>query len=64
MLSISVNFLINGNKDAKANATLKNNELLSKFKDVEALPDKDQSILMSAFSTYIRDYKAKLTYTS
>ncbi len=64
VLDTSVDFLINGNKDEKAKATLKNNELLSKFKDVEALPDKDQNILMSVISAYIRDYKAKLTYAS
>lgn len=64
ILNTSVDFLINGNQDEKAKATLKNNELLNKFKDVEALPDNDKNILMSVISAYIRDYKAKLTYAS
>ena len=61
-LDTSVDFLVNGLKDEKAKASLKNNELLQKFKDIDALPEKDQNILLSVISAYIRDFKAKQAY--
>jgi len=62
VLDSSVDFLINGNKDEKAKATLKNNELLTKFREMEALPDKEQSALLTVISAYLRDYKSRLNY--
>lgn len=62
VLDTTVDFLINGNKDEKAKATLKNNELLSKFKEMEALPDKEQNVLLNVISAYLRDYKSRVNY--
>jgi transcriptional regulator with XRE-family HTH domain len=62
VLGTTVDFLINGNKDEKAKATLKNNELLTKFKEMEALPENEQSSLLNVISAYLRDYKSRLNY--
>ena len=48
----------------KAKATLKSTELLTKFKDIENLPEKEQSVILEVISAYIRDYKAKQAYSS
>lgn len=62
VLNTSVDFLINGDTDEKAKATLKNTELLQKFKEMDTLPDKEQSVLLNVISAYLRDYKAKQAY--
>lgn len=58
----SVDFLINGNTDEKAKATLKNTELLQRFKELENLPQREQSVILEVITSYIRDFKAKQTY--
>jgi transcriptional regulator with XRE-family HTH domain len=62
-LNTSVDFLLNGNKDEKAKASLKNSELLQTFKEVDALPEKDQALLMHFINVYLRDAKARATYS-
>ena len=62
ILDTTVDFLINGNKDEKAKATLKNNELLNKFREMEALPDTEQNALLTVIAAYLRDYKSRLNY--
>jgi transcriptional regulator with XRE-family HTH domain len=64
ILNTSVDYLINGTGDEKAKATLKSTELLTKFKDIENLPEKEQSVILEVISAYIRDYKAKKAYAS
>jgi transcriptional regulator with XRE-family HTH domain len=61
-LNTTVDFLINGNKDEKAKASLKSSELLQRFKDLDTLPEADQNILLKVITAYIRDFKAKQAY--
>jgi hypothetical protein len=49
---------------AKAKASLKNSELLQRFKEIDVLPEEEQGILLKVISAYIRDYKAKQAYAS
>lgn len=62
VLQTSVDFLINGNTDEKAKISLKNVELLQRFKEVEAMPDREQSVLLEIISAYVRDFKTKQSY--
>ena len=62
VLNTSVDYLINGNTDEKAKATLKNALVIQKFKEIDTLPEKEQSILLNVISAYIRDYKTKQAY--
>lgn len=57
VLNTSVDFLINGNTDEKAKATLKNTEILQRFKEVETLPDREQTVLLEIIGAYIRDFR-------
>lgn len=61
-LGTSVDYLINGNSGEKAKATLKNTELLQRFKEVETLPDREQNVLLEIIGAYIRDFKTKQAY--
>lgn len=62
VLGTTVDFLLNGNSGEKAKASLKNAELLNKFKELEALPDKEQNMIIQVVNALIRDYKAKQAY--
>lgn len=59
VLSTSVDYLISGDKSEKAKNSLKNAELLQQFKEIVALPEQEQAILLKVISAYIRDFKAK-----
>ncbi len=61
-LSTSVDFLISGDKNEKAKASLKNSELIQRFKEVDSLPEDEQSVLIKIISAYVRDYRAKQAY--
>jgi transcriptional regulator with XRE-family HTH domain len=61
-LDTSVDYIINGNTDEKAKASLKDAELIRYFKDIDQLPDVDKSTLIKVISAYLRDYKARKTY--
>ena len=47
----------------KIKATLKSTELLTKFKDIENLPNTEQCVILDVISAYSRDYKAKQAYS-
>ncbi|MFT3750119.1 MAG: hypothetical protein QM768_17510 [Agriterribacter sp.] len=53
-----------GDKNEKAKTSLKNAELLQKFKEMDTLPEDEQSILIKVISAYIRDFRAKQAYAS
>lgn len=62
VLGTSIDYLINGNTDERAQAALKNAELLQRFKEVETLPEREQSVLMEVIGAYIRDFRTKQAY--
>jgi transcriptional regulator with XRE-family HTH domain len=61
-LGTSIDYLISGDKTEKAKATLKNSELIQRFKEVDTLPDEEQGVLIKIISAYVRDYRAKQAY--
>jgi transcriptional regulator with XRE-family HTH domain len=64
VLGTSVDYLISGDKTEKAKASLKNSELLQRFKEIDTLPEQEQAILIKVISAYVRDFKAKQAYAS
>jgi transcriptional regulator with XRE-family HTH domain len=62
VLGTSVDYLISGDKSEKAKASLKNSELLQRFKEIDALPEPEQHVLLKVIAAYIRDFKAKQAY--
>lgn len=62
VLGTSVDFLISGDKSDKAKASLKNSELLQRFKEMDSLPEDEQGVLIKIISAYVRDYRAKQAY--
>ncbi len=64
LFGTSVDFLINGQSEEKAKATLKNAELLKQFKQMEDLPEEDRMTVIKFLGAYLRDFKAKQAYAS
>jgi len=64
LFGTSVDFLINGQSEEKAKASLKNAELLKQFKQIEELPEEDQKTVLRFVGAYLRDFKAKQAYAS
>lgn len=61
-LDTSLDYLINGNKDDKAKASLKDAEVIRCFKEIDSLPESEKAPLIKIISGYIRDFKTKQTY--
>jgi hypothetical protein len=51
-------------KNEKAKASLKNSELLQRFKEVDTLPEEEQTTIIKVISAYVRDFRAKQAYAS
>jgi len=61
-LDTTVDFLISGDKTEKAKAAIKNSELLQSFKEMDVLPEQEQTMLVKIIRAYVRDFKARQTY--
>jgi len=63
-LDTTVDFLINGNTEDKAKASLVDAEVIRYFKEVDTLPQEDKSALLRVIAGFIRDVKTKQAYAS
>lgn len=64
VFGVSIDFLVRGEKDKYANDSIKDNELVNQFKQLNDLPKEEKNVVLKFVGAYIRDYKAKLTYAS
>ena len=63
-LDTTVDYLLNGNTEDKAKATLVDAEMIRYFKEMDALPQDDKTALLRVMSGFIRDVKTKQAYAS
>jgi transcriptional regulator with XRE-family HTH domain len=63
-LDSTVDYLVNGGTEDKANASLNDAEVIRYFKEVDALPQEDKSALIRVIAGFIRDVKTKQAYAS
>ena len=63
-LDTTVDFLINGNTEDKANAVLNDAEVIRYFKEVDNLPSDDKTALLRVIGGFLRDVKTKQAYAS
>lgn len=61
-LDTTIDFLINGNTEDKANALLSDAEVIRYFKEVDGLPQEDKSALLRVIGGFLRDVKTKQAY--
>lgn len=63
-LDSTVDYLVNGSTEDKAKASLQDAEVIRYFKEVDALPQEDESALLHVVAGFIRDVKTKQAYAS
>ena len=62
LFGTTVDVMVNGHSPDKAQAALKNAELLKHFRQLEELPDDDLKMFVKLIGAYLRDHKAKQAY--
>lgn len=58
----SIDYLVNGTAEEKAQTTLTDAELIKQFKEVEQLPEPEKKTILTVLSAYTRDFKMKQAY--
>lgn len=53
VFGVSIDFLVNGNLDEKAESTLSNSKLLQHFKAVEKMNNEDKSVVLRLIDAFI-----------
>ena len=60
----TIDFLVLGDNEGKAQASLKDTELINQFKKVSSLPDEEKSVVLKFITAYIRDFNTQKAYAS
>jgi transcriptional regulator with XRE-family HTH domain len=63
VFGVSIDYLVNGNTNEKAQQTLKDAELIKEFQKIEELPQEEKSTIVKVISAYVRDFKTKQSYS-
>jgi transcriptional regulator with XRE-family HTH domain len=59
VFGVSIDYIVNGTIEEKANNTLQNNELLSQFKEVEQMNEDDRSTIIKLIDAFITKRKVQ-----
>jgi hypothetical protein len=51
-----------GDNESKAQASLKDAELINQFKKIAALPDEEKTLVLKMITAYIRDFNTQQAY--
>lgn len=60
----TIDFLVMGDNESKAQASLKDTELINQFKKISALPDEEKTLVLKMITAYIRDFNTQQAYAS
>jgi transcriptional regulator with XRE-family HTH domain len=60
----TIDFLVMGDNESKAQASLKDTELINQFKKIAVLPDEEKSLVLKMITAYIRDFNTQQAYAS
>jgi homoserine kinase len=62
VLGVSLDYLVNGDTNEKAQQTLKDAELIKQFKKVEQLPEDEKKTVVRVIDALVRDFNARQAY--
>lgn len=60
----TIDYLVMGDTESKAQASLKDAELINQFKKISALPEEEKSVVLKMITAYIRDFNTQQAYAS
>ena len=58
----TIDFLVMGDNESKAQASLKDAELINQFKKISALADEEKTLMLKMITAYIRDFNTQQAY--
>jgi transcriptional regulator with XRE-family HTH domain len=58
----TIDFLVMGDTDSKAQQSLNDAELINQFKKVSALPTEEKTLVLKMITAYIRDFNTQQAY--
>ncbi len=62
-MSALAGYLVNGDKTNRAEQTLKDEELIKQFKQLDLLTEDEKNSILKVVNALIRDFKTKQAYT-
>ncbi len=62
VFDVSIDYLVNGNQSDKVEQSLKDAELIKKFKQLDKLPEEEKKSILNVLSALIRDFNARQAY--
>jgi transcriptional regulator with XRE-family HTH domain len=62
LFGVSIDYIVNGNTNDKAQQSLKDAEIIKEFQKVEALPEEEKNTIVRVVSALVRDYQTKQAY--
>lgn len=62
VFGVSIDFLVNGDTNEKAQKTLKDAELIKQFQKIEQMPEDEKKTVEKVISALIRDFNARQAY--
>jgi transcriptional regulator with XRE-family HTH domain len=60
----TIDFLVMGDNESKAQASLKDAELINQFKKIAVLPEEEKTLVLKMITAYIRDFNTQQAYAS
>jgi hypothetical protein len=60
----TIDFLVIGDNESKAQASLKDAELINQFKKISALPEEEKTLVLKMITAYIRDFNTQQAHAS
>lgn len=64
VFGVSIDFLVNGDTNEKAQQTLKDAELIKQFQKVEQLPEEEKNTVVRVISALVRDFNTRKAYSA
>lgn len=61
-LGVSADYLLNGDTDAKAVASLSHAEVIQQYKEVDQLPADERATVIKVVAALLRDYRTRKAY--
>jgi transcriptional regulator with XRE-family HTH domain len=64
IFNTTIDFLVMGDNESKAQASLKDAELINQFKKISILPEEEKTLVLKMITAYIRDFNTQQAYAS
>jgi transcriptional regulator with XRE-family HTH domain len=58
----SIDYIVNGTAQEKAQEALTDAELIKQFKEMAQLPEQEKTTILNVVAAFVRDFKAKQVY--